>query len=462
MHTWVSRLGLFLVACFLFSDVIFAAPEQRLAPDSTFHFLNLTDIHFDPFVSCENKTPCPLIQQLQHAPSEQWEMILASNDKSSPRYRQDTNNPLLISALTTAKKTAALYGIQFVLLPGDLLGHEYRTYYMKYAKDATRAGYQSFVRKTYAFLIGELAKTFPTTDVYAAVGNNDSYQGDYISKPSGAFFRENAVLWSQLIKNKTNRAAMQKQFTANGYYAVDLTKPDNLRLIVLNTNLFSANARGANIDAAANEELDWLHNQLKLATEKHQQVMIAMHIPTGIDVYASIRIRLFTLVELWKTAYTMRFQMELQQFAPTIVAIFAAHLHSDWFQILTYGKDEIPVIGTPSVSPIFGNNPGFKIFTYSPALHQLTNYITYYFPLHSNAVWRKEYDFARIYQPQCQPHCSILHGMSLLHETGLLANYYKYFYAVSTESQPITTEWYPYYWCAIRKIDAQSYKSCLG
>lgn len=384
---FVALLGLSLMMRASWADT-------NAQPDRTINFLSLADIHFDPFISCHHNVPCPVIQKLKNANAKEWSTILSEYDKNAPRYRQDTNYPLLVSTLTAAKKIADDTHTQFVLVLGDFLGHEYRQYYIKYSQDRSRESYQAFVRKTFEFMVNELQHTFPEKNVYLVVGNNDSYHADYYSYPRGQFFKDSAYLWSSIIKNKNNRVEMQKTFSTGGYYAINLPQEDNLKLILLNTNFFSYKAKGNGIDKAANDELTWLHNELKLAKDKKQKVILAMHIPVGIDIYASLRIRLFRLIELWNTKYTQRFQAELKEFAPQIVAIFSGHLHSDWSQMLTFDSgNEIPVIGTPSVSPIFGSNPGFKVFTYSLQSQQLINFVTYYFPLNGKSAWHTEYNF---------------------------------------------------------------------
>src|SRR5579871_5438950 len=104
------------------------------------NFLVLADIHFDPFVSCKNVKPCPLIEKLRQANASEWPKLLAVYDDESPRYRQDTNYPLLISALSAAKRAANAQQAKFVLVLGDFLGHEYRTYYKKYSADKHMMG----------------------------------------------------------------------------------------------------------------------------------------------------------------------------------------------------------------------------------------------------------------------------------------------------------------------------------
>jgi sphingomyelin phosphodiesterase acid-like 3 len=355
--------------------------ETKIEKNQNATFLSLTDIHFDPFISCHHVTPCPLIQKLRDSQASEWSSILFQYDKEKPQYKLDSNYSLFLAALNSAKKIAVDTNAQFVVVLGDFLGHNFRQSYVKYTHDRSREGYRAFVRKTFIFIMSEFAKAFSSIEVYPVVGNNDSYQADYYSYPHGEFFQDAGMLWSKLIQNKNNQVAMQKKFIVAGYYSIDLSKINNLRLIALNTNLFAYKAKGRNIHQAANEELIWLHNELKAAREKKQKVIILMHIPPGIDVYASLRFRLFTLIELWYSKYTLRFQAELRQFAPEIVGLFAGHLHFDWFQTMTFNSGDIPFIGTPAISPIFGNNPTFKVFYYKPNFQQFNNSATYYFPL---------------------------------------------------------------------------------
>ena len=186
---------------------------------------------------------------------------------------------------------------------------------------------------------------------------------------------------------------MKSEFDKGGYYAVTIPDQPNLRLIVLNTTLFSTIGAGKGIRQAANEQLNWLHKELEFARVKHQRVFIAMHIPPVVDVYALLRIRLFTLVQLWKPRYIQRFQAELKQFAPQIAGMFSGHLHSDWYQILTFdNSNEFPFTGTTSISPIFNNNPGFKVYSYSANL-ELDNFITYYYSLRDKQSWMSNSSF---------------------------------------------------------------------
>jgi len=359
-----------------------------------FDFIALADIHFDPFTSCSGNKPCVLIEKLRRNPVEKWPDLFAHYSAPAKRF-QDSNYQLLVSALSASSQIADKSHAQFVLVLGDFLGHEFRSRYKRYSSDKTASQYQLFTEKTLAFLTRELASAFPSLDIYTVVGNNDSYQGDYIIKPDGRFFSDAGRMWSGLIKNQHNKLVMQEQFSHAGYYSVVLPSPANSILIVMNTVLFSTKAKGRNLDKIASQELNWLHAQLQKAKEFHQGVFLAMHIPEGIDFYATKRTRLFRLITLWKPQYATRFQSELNQYSAQIAGIFAGHLHRNWFQMAKLDHAEIPVIGIISISPIFGNNPGFGRISYFTDPIRLDNVSTWSFPLYGTVwmqqTWRKDF-----------------------------------------------------------------------
>jgi len=409
----IYRQAIFILFFFFFC--LFQSTVLLAAENETVNFLTLADIHFDPFIACYNKpAPCALIQKLRQAPASQWAHILATDDKSIQQYRLDTSYHLLTSTLAAAKVKSQAMNVQFVLVMGDFLAHDNRNFYIQFTGDRSRAGYAAFVKKTMEFLRNELAAAFPSTDVYVVVGNNDSYRYDYMVEPNSAFFRDMGQIFSSLIKNKHNRQSMLLSFPIAGYYAVDLTNLHHMRLIGLNSVLFSDKARGNHIEQAAKKELDWLHQQLAAAKVRHQKVFIAMHIPAGVDIYGSLKYRLLRLIELWKPIYIQRFEEELQAFAPQMAAIFSGHLHIDWLQMLTLNNaNSIPIAGTPSVSPIFGNNPGFKIYTYNVETARLDDYQTFYYSLSDKRAWSAKEDKDRFYQSDCQ-NCRLLTGLHLM------------------------------------------------
>ncbi|MHB1220757.1 MAG: metallophosphoesterase [Gammaproteobacteria bacterium] len=351
-----------LLVILIYSAGEFSAyAEESVQPDNIY-FLGLADIHFDPFVNCDSSGGrCPLIAKLKTAPVNEWPNLLAAAHINSSHIGQDTNYTLLRSALIKASKKAQEENAQFVVVLGDMLGHEYRNDYRAYSGDRSYAGYVTFTNKTMAFLTNELGAAFPDKSVYMVVGNNDSYSGDYVSRPREQFFQDTASMWSRLIKNPANKANMQKTFSIAGYYTVQLNP--QLRLLVLNTVIFSHKAVGRGSEQAAVSELAWLHQQLESAKANNERVLIAMHIPTNIEVYAMSRIYLFKILGLWKSSFREAFQADLKEFAPQIVGVLSGHIHFGWFHI---NQDHIPLSGVPAISPIFGQASKFKLYDLPP------------------------------------------------------------------------------------------------
>lgn len=443
---------IFFITFFCGARVTAASAEANI------NFLTLADIHFDPFVSCAAKKSCPLIQKLRQASSNDWPQIFTGYDHALSGYRNDTNYPLLISALAAAKNAVAAHEVKFVIVLGDFLGHNFHRNYQIYAQDKSSQGYQSFVNKTLQFINHELALAFPTTPVYAVIGNNDTYQRDYYTQANGPFLKTIGALWQGLLQSDKNKSQMQSTFFRAGYYAVTLPEPSNLRLIVLNSILFSTHAPGSNTAQLANEQLAWLKNQCQLAHDQKQKIIIAMHIPTGIDIFATLRFRLFTLIQLWESKYIKSFQQILENNATDIVGIFAGHLHSDWYQLIT--TNDIPFVGTPAISPVFGNNPGFKIISYDTQSQQLKNFQTYYLPINKQGIWKVEYGFHTSYLSNCS-FCNVLDEMNKLPLHHLFMSRYRSFYTVNTTTQLSTKKWLPFYLCAMHKSMPLQVVKCI-
>jgi hypothetical protein len=250
----------------------------------------------------------------------------------------------------------------------------------------------------------EIAAAFPDLNVFMVVGNDDTYSRNYQSIPGGDFFGQTGSLWSSLVKNNQDRAQMRSAFAAGGYYAVDVPHDPGLRLLVLNSVLFSTRSVSAASDQAAIAQLDWLQKQLQQAASRHQKILIALHIPPALDVYATKRWRLFTFLNFWKPQFLQRFKQELAQYHSQIIGIISGHLHYDWEQTLMVGDHhDIPVVSISSVSPIFGNDPGFKIYEYSAADGRLEEYDAYSYPMTGRGTWSVEHAYRLLNNGKLSP-----------------------------------------------------------
>ncbi|WP_162920442.1 metallophosphoesterase [Candidatus Fukatsuia symbiotica] len=444
---------------FICSFLIVTGCTDKVYPEKTVTFITISDLHFNPFYNCDIKNDtCLIIDKLQAAPTSQWKEILERYEQSKQIYNKDTNYFLFHSVLGTLKKRADDTHAQFVLLLGDVLAHDYNKNYIKYTGDTSSIGIQNFVNKTMQFITNELKNRLSSIDVYTVVGNNDTYSDHYTSE--AVFYKNIAKIWSQSIKDEKNRIKMENDFSKGGYYSLELSKQKKLRLIVLNTNFFSTLGKG--LDIEAKEELNWLHNELSSVHKKNQKAIIALHIPVGIDAYQSVIQS--DVVSLWDPQNTQQFLSQLEYYSNEIIAIFSGHLHTDFFEIIKFNgrTKNIFLTGTPAVSPLFSNNPGFKLYRYSRNTLELQGYSTYYYPLDSiRPEWKLAYDSNKNYKLACRS-CNLMKAMDKIKPSGELADSYQKFYMLRKDLQPITKEnkWVPYY-CAIRNLTAETYQVCL-
>lgn len=364
------------------------------------NFISIADIHFNPFASCPLfSSSCEFIHELESADAKQWPALFKKQTGNVHiDYFMDTNDLLLQSSLIEIKKVVLEKHPDFVLILGDFLAHDLHKKYKKYAKDKSREGYYRFVRKILAYLTSEINAVFPDIDVYPVVGNNDSYTGNYSVIPHGRFFNEIAIDWSYFIKNSENRARFRNNFPTSGYYMIQ--RDNNHRIIVLNTVLFSTKSQTKRVKSAAIEQLNWLKMQLEDAKTHQQWVVLAYHIPIGVDLFNTFKIGFGTISEFWTRDDMQAFDAILTAYPTTVTAMLAGHIHIDAYQMLVL-PSSIPLIYTPSISPIYGNNPGFKLIHYTPESFHLNHITLYSYPINRlHPAWQLEYGLNRV---QSQP-----------------------------------------------------------
>ena len=347
-------------------------------------------------------------------------------------------------------------------MPGDFLAHNFIQKYQTYTGDKALQHYRSFIDKTFMFLSSQLKQTFPAIPVYSAIGNNDSYHGNYYTDPNGAFyhFLTGEHSWGQLFVSPKNRAQFAAVFPQAGYYEVVPPQANDNRIIVLNTVMFSANAVGVNLQSAVDAQFNWLAKRLEAAQTKGYHVWLVYHIPNGADAYHNVNKAADSqAVMFWQSTYNLRFLKLIRQYAAVISGLITGHTHMDGLQ---YANKKPIIFNTfvTSISPIYGNNPSYKRYYYRNSNLALEDFIVYYFNLAEKPrQWRKEYRFNHVYQPHCTD-CLLAEGALHIAYQGKLAEDYQHYYAMGTDSQPITQGGWWYYWCAINYVTQENYQRC--
>jgi sphingomyelin phosphodiesterase acid-like 3 len=373
-------------------------------------FLIASDLHFNPFADPT------LVAELASAPVRKWEAILnRSKPTAYSPYGQDTNWWLLRSAFDAMRKTDPDPAL--VMITGDLLAHGFPQAYAKATQDTKPEHYRAFVSKTVSFVTSELRQRYSRSQILLTPGNNDDECGDYDIEGGGPFLKDSA-------RTARNLARGGGQFTADwkalGSFTVRPRSIPGVRIVSVNSVFFSNKYQAANfadscspVDSkSATRTFAWLESTLARAAQNHEKVWLMFHIPPGIDGYATmVSYRSLSqaadskdlcsraIVPMWKPYWTGLFTHLVAEYQTTIAAMFAGHDHTDDFRVLHAGEsNEQFVLIDPPISPIYGQNPAFRVVTFAGGgqlVDQNTYYLTNLEAAQSDVpgIWTREYSF---------------------------------------------------------------------
>lgn len=428
-------------------------------------FLSVTDLHFDPFADPS------LVNMLESADYPEWEKILETSKVTGiGNYGKDSPYLLVKSSLDALRRVNP--PPDFILFSGDFLAHDFRDAFDKFAQDKSDVAYKRFVEKTIRFLARMFDSRFPSVPVLPTLGNNDSDCGDYGVEPGGGFLKMFAGVWAPLITRGGAPASFLETFPVGGYYNISIPALKDHRIIVLNANLFSAKARncGPDTEDAGAKELQWLDWTLYQSRLGGKKAWILYHEPLGVDAYASLRATgdcRSSIKMMLKESYNTGLLNIIGKYSPLVDASFSGHTHMDDFRVVaSSGVPSFFTHITPSLSPVFGNNPAFQRFEYDRSSGAITDYATYFlknFPTlrnRDNAHWELEYDFGKAYgQKGYTPAALAVIYRSLENSAALRADYLR-FYSSGTRNGVTEKSWKAY-WCAIGNTDARSFADCF-
>ncbi len=428
-----------------------ASPAPRPA---TGRFLSLSDLHFNPFYDPS------LVPRLVRADVGKWRAIFASSRvRAVSTYGRDVNDPLLESALAAARRAARKP--DFILISGDFLGHDFEQSFTAKSPDPSPAAYRSFVQKTLRYVTARIRQTFPGVPVYPALGNNDSYCGDYRVEPAGPFLAALHKTWRPLLGPATG--TFDQTFPLGGFYSVRHPTVPRQRIVGLNSVFWSRkyqNACGSAGNPAA-LELGWLAYTLQQAALAGETVWIVGHIPPGIDVYSTVHATgpcESRPVPLWQADALASYQQITAAAPGTVAAFFAGHTHIDDFRLPADGS---LVHGTPAISPIYDNNPGFQLFTYDRASGALKDFRTFYLDVSkAGTSWALEYDFQQAYgQSAYNPATLKAVQQAIVDDPDVRSRFLSY-YPVESEKGKLDPQDWKSYACGIVSLTPAAFASC--
>ncbi|HEV2720203.1 MAG TPA: hypothetical protein VG323_09305 [Thermoanaerobaculia bacterium] len=414
-------------------------------------FLSVSDIHFNPFADSA------IVSKLEAADVSQWDAILASSTVTTfSAYGQDMNDPLLRSAI--AEMRTQIPSPAFVLISGDFLAHNFETMYQQTATDKSQTAYTAFVTKTIAYVASAFSKAYPGVRIYPTLGNNDSDCGDYAVAPNGAFLASFRDVWRPIVRSRS----FGRRFPTGGYYHADVAGLKDVRIIALNTNFFSTtykNPCGTPGPDPGMRELEWLDGELSVARAEHKRVWLLFHIPPGIDVYDTIKYAgtcpNVTPPTFWKDQYAQAYLKIAKRHRRTIIGSFAGHTHEDEFRIAS--GDFVHI--TPSVSPIFGNNPAFEIVDVDRT-GRIGGYTTWNLPA-VTLPWTREYAFGEAYAKSAYDTATLTAlAAAIGSDSATRAKYFRYFSSGSAKSTADALAAWQGYWCGLTAMSSAAFTTC--
>jgi hypothetical protein len=443
---------------------------------NVYQVVTISDLHFNPFYDPT------LYPALVAADASQWATIFRRSKMTAPSGGgTDTNYPLL--GLTLASMKQKMGASPVVLFTGDLLGHNIPAlFYTAYYKEspyptpdaAAVAAMQQFIDKTVAFVAAQIREAAGYAPVIYVVGNIDTYAGS--AGPDSTFLTNNArTIYSQFLTDIVDERRFFDTFTSGGYYSVQ-PPGSRLRLIGLNSNSF---VDGTPLAAEANTELDWLNSQLAAARVARQKVWILMHVPAGANSQATAvnaaeagtpdEVNETTTSMMWDPGYQATFLQTLADYPGVVTLMLAGHTHMDEYRILPTGN---VLEQLPSISPCFGNNPAFKVFTITKDTLTVTDYDSFYYDLASMPEqFNGLYQLSAAYGARGPLNSSLLQLYPRLVGNPTQRGAYIYYYdSGSTGENPLTkAPWnpinagnWPIFSCTISKMDEPDYIDCVN
>ncbi len=465
--------------------------SDNKSSSTNFPVVVFSDVHFNPLYDST------LYSQLVAKDYSEWGAVFQSSSITTPpawgsaTQGSDTNYPLLVLSLANIKQN--LGASPLIIFTGDMLGHgiQQQFYPQYYANlgispaptthDATAvAAMKSFTDKTVAFFMDQVRTSVGNIPVLFAVGNIDGYANygpnivDSSLNPDNSFLVNTVeYFYTKFLNGIVDHQEFLTTFTAAGYYAAEPTGT-NLMVIGLNTVIFTPSSQNSTSAATAQTQLDWFDTKLASAKAKGKKVWLLMHAPPGADIgttNGNLTTSNITTAAtmMWVPGYQTTFLSTVANYPGLITQIFAGHTHMDEYRILP--SSEIVEI-TPGITPWMGNNPAFKVYTFSGDTYKAIDYSSLNYDLSVNpAQFSNYYTFSAAYSMQGLLNDSLTQLNPMLVTNFAKQSLYKgnYFsghnYTVRTTPfmvWPITYANWPVVWCGMRKMDQADFVSCVN
>jgi len=426
-------------------------------------FLSITDIHFDPYADTS------IVKDLNNNPVSAWPKIFANagDDDASP-YGVDAGYVLASSAVKAASNLTRNY--DFILYSGDYLSHDFRATYNQLV-GGTSQEFNQFAIKTMRYVSYLLSSQFNGVPIYGTLGNNDAICGDYMISPKSPLLMGIAPQWSDL----SQQPDAFTDFTMGGFYKVKHPVVTNHDIIVLNNIFWSNDYRDScetSVEHPGDAMMAWLEWQLYQSNYRGRTTTLLMHVPPGINAYSSSKGWANcqdSIQPFWQDRYTTSFLNLLQNYNGVITNGFTGHTHMDNFRVISVpqGNAKLPLHVTPAVSPIFSNNPAFKVVQYDTSNAAILNSLTFVVSNLEQASqgqplkWKIEYVATSAYNlPDLSARSLTTLASDIVSSETTRNTFMSYYAAQTPKGGPMTEQNWHAFACAQTNITKTDFANC--
>jgi CubicO group peptidase (beta-lactamase class C family) len=323
----------------------------------------ISDQHMSPFASSF------IVGQLLASDVSVWDTILQS--ATNGYYTRDATGyhvttPMMYnSALVNA--AAACPQPDAVIMPGDLATYSFRSNYQKVTGDYEEENWKRLLTKMIEYTLYRANETFPGVPIYCALGNGDSFAGDYDIDVGGAFLMTSApVFFNYGLSNVTDYMSFCATYTNEGNYCAPFAAGE---MITLETTFMSKNYPGS-LEYGSNQ-LAYLEARLQACRDAGKPAWVLQHIPPGVSAYGTW--------SHWKTGDTTHVSCDLHEafiesynqiiadYRDTVKTIICGHYHERGWQIANDPATSNATVGIQVMNGLLfnhGNNSGFTVMTY--------------------------------------------------------------------------------------------------
>eukprot|EP00762_Andalucia_godoyi_P000559 ANDGO_05361.mRNA.1 Sphingomyelin phosphodiesterase A len=331
-------------------------------------FWQVADLHTDEFYLVGSDEKCDLPMCCRYGNG-------TSGGKAGPFGAFPCDIP--VWTMQSALDFVASNKPDFVVQSGDLIPHDLQMQNRSLALARL---------KRYA---GMFLDTFPSTPVFHAIGNHDTFPVDQF---------DDLQDWDWLLQPLATdiyapflKESEAQTFSVGGYYSRQLSA--TTKIIVLNTqygdpiNFFSFSFPEDPVGQIA-----WLASELADARNKSLKVLMVEHIPFGPNNYGSMD-------PLLSYSYQDKLLNVIEPYSDLITTHISGHIHTDSFHILQKAGSPSGCFGiqhvSPSVTTFTYLNPEVREFVYDRDTMEILDVKTYYVDMaKANAADVIEWQFA--------------------------------------------------------------------